>query len=110
EDRGLFLELFGGDAARDTGDLDAVADAFLAQRIGMEGLVGQYRHVAQSFEMADRGMDVDRLDRIARNEADAVEMLRKLQKIAVIGMVAGAPAIVEIGAVGRAADGSEGHR
>ena len=48
-------------------------DALLAQRIGVERLVGQHRHVAQRIEMADRGVEIDRLDRIARDEVDAVE-------------------------------------
>ena len=35
------------DAAADAGDLDAIADALLAQRIGVEGLVGQQHRIAQ---------------------------------------------------------------
>ena len=50
---------------RDAGDLDAVDIALLAERIDVEHLVGQRREVADAFEVAHRGVDVDRLDRIA---------------------------------------------
>ena len=51
--------------------------------------------------MAHRRMDVDRLDRIAAGRHQYVVHLRKFQEIAEIDLVAGAAAIVEVGAVGR---------
>jgi hypothetical protein len=73
EERRLAFQLLVRDAARDAGDLDSVLDALCAQRIGMERLVGQDRHVAQCIEMADGSMEIDGLHRIARDEADALK-------------------------------------
>ena len=39
--------------------------ALAPERIGVDRLVGQRQHVEQRVEMADRGVDVGRLDRIA---------------------------------------------
>ena len=52
-------------------------------------------------------MEVDRLDRIARQEMDRVERLGQAQQVLVVGPVADPPAAVEVGDVGRAADGPE---
>ena len=57
-------------ASGNAGDLDAVPNAFRTERIGVEGLVGQQHHVAQGFEVADRCMNIDWLNRIAGEEAD----------------------------------------
>ena len=46
-------------------------------------------------------MDVDRLDRIAAGRVQDVVHLREPQEIAKILLVAGAPAAVEVGAIGR---------
>ena len=54
-------------------------------------------------------MEVDRLDRVAADEVDAVEHVRELQELVEPDSVAGAADPVEVDDVGRAADGAEGH-
>ncbi len=58
--------------------------------------------------MADRGVDVDRLDRIAAPDMDGVEHLAELDEVAVVGVVAAAPPAVAVGRVGRARHRAEG--
>ena len=53
-------------------------------------------------------MEVDRLHRVARQEMDGVERLGQPQQVLVVGPVADPAAAVEVGDVGRAADGPEG--
>ena len=53
-------------------------------------------------------VEVDRLDRVARQEVDGVERLAEAQQVLVVGAVADPPAAVEVGHVRRAADGPEG--
>ena len=109
EQRWFALQLLMRDSAGDAGDLDAVADALGAQRIGVERLVGQRHNIAQGFEMADRGMHIGGLHRIACDKADAIEKLRQFQKLLIVGPVAAAPAAIKVRTVGRAADSAEHH-
>ncbi len=81
----------------------------LPKRIGVKRLVGEDHHIAQRFEMAHGGVDIDGFDGIAGDEIDAVEILGELQELAVVGMVAGAAAAFHVGAIGRAAHGAEQH-
>ena len=59
------------------------------------------------MEVADRGVHVDRLDRVAADEVDALEHLRQPAEVLVVGAVAGAPAAIEVARVGRRSDGAE---
>ena len=63
-----------------------------------------------AVEVADRGVDVDRLDRVAAGEVDAVEVLRELHEVAEAFAVAGPPAAVEVHGVRRAGHIDEEHR
>ena len=67
----------------------------------LERLVGQHGQVANTFQMPDRRMDVDRLDRIAAGAVHDIVHLRELEEIAVVLLVARAAAIVGIRAVRR---------
>src|SRR5262245_52709726 len=58
--------------------------------------------------MADRGVDVERIDRAVADRVDAVEELAELHEVAVVLGAAGTPAAVAVGAVGRPADRREG--
>src|SRR5271157_6156959 len=58
--------------------------------------------------MADRGMDVDRLDRIAAPEVNHVEGLAESDEVAIILDGARPAAAGAIGGIGRAGDRAEG--
>ncbi len=45
--------------------LDAVADAFAAEAVGVDRLVRERQHVEQRNQMAHRSVDIDRLHGIA---------------------------------------------
>ena len=60
--------------------------------------------------MADRGVDVDRLHRIAAGAVDDVVHLRQLDEIAEVRLVSGTAAAVDIGAVGGRRDLGKEHR
>ena len=92
-----------GEPAGNAHHFHHVFDALGAKRIGMDHLVGQHQLVIQAVEMADRGMDVHRLDRIAAGKMHAVEILGQLDEIAIAcGRRSCAP--IEIGAVRRRGD------
>mmetsp|Transcript_7554 Transcript_7554/g.12952 ORF Transcript_7554/g.12952 Transcript_7554/m.12952 type:complete len:236 (-) Transcript_7554:1212-1919(-) len=61
--------------------LHHVLDPLFAQRIGVHHLVGQRQLVINHVQMADRGVDIHRLHRIAARKVDAVEILRQLEQI-----------------------------
>ena len=73
----------------------------------MQQLVGEREHVEGRLEMADRVVQVDRLDGIAADEVDDVERLAQPQQVAERGPVARPADTVEVDDVGRAADRSE---
>ena len=58
-------------------------------------------------EVADRRVDVDRLDRVAGDEVDRVEHLREPQQVLVVGPVADPAAAVEVEHVRGAGDRAE---
>ena len=65
--------------------------------IDVEDLVRQLHHVRQAVEMADGGVDVDRLDGIAARRVDDVVGLGELDELAEVLLVAGAPAALAVG-------------
>ena len=73
-----------------------------AERVGVDRLVRQRQHVEERVEMADRGVDVDRLDRIAAPEMHGVERLPEPEEVLEVVPVAGPAAAVAVGDVGRA--------
>ena len=75
----------------------------------MDVLVGQRQHVERGVDVANRGVDVDRLDRIAGDEVDRVEHLAELQQVVEADVVAGAANAVEPDEVRRAGHGAVGH-
>ena len=96
------------DAAGDAHHLEHVDVALTAEAVAVDRLVHQGQGVVARLQVADAVMEVDRLDRIARQEVDGVERLGQPQQVLVVGAVADPPAAVEVGDVGRAADGPEG--
>ena len=84
-----------------------VADALAPQAVGVDRLVRQREHVEQRVEMADRGVDVDRLDGIAAPDMDRIEALAEPQEILVVAPIAGPPAAVAVEGIGRAGDRAE---
>ena len=107
EQRRLAVERLLVDAARDARHLDRVGDALATQRIRVDRLVGEGQQVPQRVQMPDRGVDVDRLDRVAGEEVDRVEHLAKPDQVLVVGPVADPPAVVEVRDVGRRGDRPE---
>jgi len=75
----------------------------------VHNLVGQRQLVVDAVEVADRSVDVDRLDRIAAGEMDAVEILRELHQIAKALAIPWPPAAVEVHGVRWARDVDEEH-
>src|SRR5688572_14318804 len=75
----------------------------------MERLIGQDGGVPQGLEVTDRGMQIDGLHRVTRDEPNAVEILRQHEEFLVVGMIAGAPPSLRIRAGGWTADCAEGH-
>ena len=67
----------------------------------MNHLIGQRQLVIKAVEVADRGMQIHRLDRIATGKMNAVEILGQLDEIAVAFAVAHASAALDVRAVGR---------
>ncbi|KAB2860643.1 MAG: hypothetical protein F9K43_22520, partial [Bauldia sp.] len=102
DQRGLGVELPLADAARETGDLDAVPVALAAEGVGVEGLVGEGGEVGEAVEVADRRVEVDGLDGVAARHVDDVEGLRELEEVAEVRLRAGAAALQRIRAIGRA--------
>ena len=79
-----------------------------AQAVGVNWLVRQRQHVEQSVEMADRGVDVDRLDRVAGPEMDDVEGLSEADEVLVVAMIPRPAAAGAVGRIGRAPHRAEG--
>ena len=98
----LGLEFLVRETARDPGHLHHVVDPLRAQRIGVHHLVGEVQLVVEAVEVAHRGVNIQRLHRVAAGEVDAVEVLGELEEVPVALAVADAPAAVEVRAVGRA--------
>src|SRR5690242_2172315 len=73
----------------------------------MDRLVRERQQVVDRMQMADRRMDVDRLDRVAAEEMDRVEHLAEADEGLVVRPVADPSAVVEIGDVRSAGDGPE---
>ena len=96
-------------ARGDAGHLDHVLDALGAEAVGVHHLVGQRQLLVEAVEVADRGVDVDRLDRVAAGEVDAVEVLRQPDEVAEVLDVADAAAAVEVHGVRRRGDVAEEH-
>ena len=107
--RGLLSNSVAAEAAGDAGHLDHVLDPLGAEAVGVHDLVGQRQLLEEAVEVADRGVDVDRLDRIAAGDVDAVEVLGELDEVAERGEVADAAAAVEVHAVRRRGDVDEAH-
>ena len=97
------------DTAREPSDLDTISDAVAAKGIGGHRLVHEGCHIAQGHEMTNGGVDVDWFHGIARAEADAIEILAKLEKFLEVRTVADAAATFHIGAIWRTANGAESH-
>ena len=70
EERRLAIERRVVDAAGDPDHLDRVDVPLPAQAVGMDRLVGERQQVVDGVEVADRGVDVDRLDRVPGEEVD----------------------------------------
>ena len=71
-------------------------------------LVGQGQEVVDGVQVADRRVEVDRLDRVAGEEVDDVEHLEQADEVLVVGPVADPPPAVGGEDVGRAGYGAEG--
>ena len=94
----------------DAHHLEAVAVALPAEAVGVERLVGQRRaHRTSASRWRTAGVEIDRLDRVAGEEVDAVEHLRQPQQVLVVGVVADASPVVDVGHVRRAGDRAERH-
>jgi hypothetical protein len=61
------------------------------ETVGVDRLVGQRQHVEQRVEMADRGGNVDRLDRIAADEMNRIETLPKPDEVLIVAPGARTP-------------------
>ena len=108
EDRRLAVDRRLVDAAGDADHLEDVDVALAAEAVAVDRLVHQGQRVVARPQVADAVVEVDRLDRIARQEVDGVERLGQAQQVLVVDPVADPPAAIEVGDVGRAADGPEG--
>ena len=73
------------------------------------GLSARVSSRMDGVEMADRRMDIDRLDRIAAHEVDDVERLAQPDEIVEVLLVADPPAAIEVGDVGWRRDRPERH-
>ena len=107
EDRRFGVERRGVDAPGDPDHLQAVDVALATQAVAVDRLVHQGQRVERRVQVPDAVMEVDRLDRIARQEMDRGQGLGETQQVLVVGPVADPPAAVEVGHVRRAADGPE---
>ena len=95
------------DLTRDARHLEHVAVALAAEAVAVQHLVGEGEHVERRLEMADRVVQVDRLDRVAADEVDDVERLAEPQQIAERRPVTRPADAVEIDEVRWATDRSE---
>ena len=67
--------------AGDAHHFHRVVHPFRPKTVGMRDLVRQGELVAQAFEVTDRGVDIDRFDRVAGHQVDAVEILGQTQQV-----------------------------
>ena len=65
------------DAPRDADHLEDVEVALAPERVAVDGLVHERQRVVRRVQVAHAVMDVDRLDRVAGQEVDAVERLAR---------------------------------
>ena len=109
EDRRLAVDGGVVDASGDAHHLDAVPVLLAAQAVAVDVLVGQRQHVEGGMDVAYRGMDVDRFDRVAGDEVDRVEHLSQLQEVIEPGPVTDVAHPIETDDVRRAGDRPVGH-
>ena len=109
DDRRFALERRHVDAACDADHLEAVDVALTPEAVAVQALVGHGEDVVRGFEVSDRRVDVDRLDRIARHVVDDVEHLRQAEQILEALAVADAAHAVTVDVVGRTGHRAEGH-
>ena len=107
EQRRLALKRLVVDAAGDLHHLDRVQIALAPEAIGVDRLVGQGQHVEQRVEMADGGVNVDRLDRIAAPEMDRIEALAEADEVLEVAFVSLPPPARAVERIGRARHRSE---
>ncbi len=103
------VEVFGAQAAADARHLQAVEVAHAAEAVDVEGLAGEGEDVAGGLQVADRRVDVGRLDRVAAVGLHDAEPLAELQQHAEVVSVAAAPPAPAVAAVGGACHGCEHH-
>ncbi len=107
EQRGLALQRLIVEPTRNFDHLDGVQVALAPEAVGVDRLVGQRQHVEQRVEMADRGGNVDRLDRIAADEMNRIETLPEANEVLIVAPVAGPPASRAVKRIGGARHGAE---
>jgi hypothetical protein len=93
--------------ARNSDHLDGVEDALAPEAVGVNGLVGERQHVEQRVEMADGGVNVGRLDRIAADEMNRIETLPEADEVLIVPLVAGPQPAGAIKRIGGARHGAE---
>jgi hypothetical protein len=71
--------------------------------------VHQADHVGHTIQMPDRGVNVDRFDRIPHDAVNDVEELRKLQEIAIVRLVSGATSALSVDSIRCTCDTGEGN-
>ena len=109
EHRWLFVERGVVNLSRNTYHLEHVLVALAAEAVAVQSLVGVREHVVRAFEVADRGVQVDRFDGVARYEVNDVEYLRKFEQIAEVFARARVAAAFEVDKIWRAGYRSKGH-
>jgi hypothetical protein len=107
EHPGARLELLPVEPAGDTHHLHGILDAFLAQGVGLERLVGQRQQIEYRVKMANGRVDIDGFHGIAAVHVDAIETLGELQQVLKVLPVAAAPAVVQVRNIGRAGNLTE---
>ncbi len=93
--------------AGDPHHLDRVDVALPAERVDVDRLVGEREEVVGGLEVADRAVDVDRLDRVTGRQVDRVQGLREAEQVPEVVSIAGPAATVEVGDVRCAAHRTE---
>ena len=86
--------------AGDAHHLDAVDVLLAAEAVAVDVLVGERQHVERGVEVTNRGVHVDRLDRVAGRRSGRVEHLAEPEQIVEVVAVAGPAHAVEIADVG----------
>jgi hypothetical protein len=95
--------------AGDADHLHHVFDPLGAQRIGVADLVGQGQLFIKAVQVADAGVHVHRLHRIAARDVDAVEILRQLHEFLERLEIARAFAAFQVPGVRRRGDVDKQH-